>query len=86
MTRALTHGVAGYNRGCRCRECCAAYSRYRKDLRARHAERGLDPADPRHGTVNGYTNLGCRCRPCTVVASAVNAANKRARALKLRAS
>lgn len=20
--------------------------------------------DPRHGTTNGYTNLGCRCQPC----------------------
>jgi hypothetical protein len=20
--------------------------------------------DPRHGTVNGYSNLGCRCQPC----------------------
>lgn len=24
----------------------------------------LDPDDPRHGTANGYHNLGCRCRPC----------------------
>lgn len=21
--------------------------------------------DPRHGTYNGYNNLGCRCPPCT---------------------
>jgi hypothetical protein len=21
--------------------------------------------DPRHGTTNGYGNLGCRCDPCT---------------------
>lgn len=20
--------------------------------------------DPRHGTLNGYTNLNCRCQPC----------------------
>lgn len=20
--------------------------------------------DPRHGTYNGYSNLGCRCQPC----------------------
>lgn len=25
----------------------------------------LSPDDPRHGTANGYNNLGCRCRPCT---------------------
>lgn len=23
-----------------------------------------DLEDPRHGTVNGYSNLGCRCQPC----------------------
>ena len=22
------------------------------------------PDDPRHGTNNGYNNLGCRCQPC----------------------
>ena len=29
--------------------------------RAFHA----DPTDPRHGTRNGYGNLGCRCGDCT---------------------
>lgn len=24
----------------------------------------LPPNDPRHGTANGYNNLGCRCQPC----------------------
>jgi hypothetical protein len=24
----------------------------------------LDSDDPRHGTTNGYTNLGCRCYEC----------------------
>jgi hypothetical protein len=24
----------------------------------------LESGDPRHGTVNGYTNLGCGCVPC----------------------
>ena len=23
-----------------------------------------DPTDPRHGTLNGYTNHKCRCVPC----------------------
>lgn len=23
-----------------------------------------DPADPRHGTVNGYAHLRCRCQRC----------------------
>lgn len=22
------------------------------------------PGDPRHGTINGYSNLDCRCRLC----------------------
>ena len=25
----------------------------------------MDAHDPRHGTANGYSNLGCRCVPCT---------------------
>ncbi len=25
---------------------------------------GLPAGDPRHGTVNGYGNLGCRCDEC----------------------
>lgn len=29
------------------------------------AEVKLAEDDPRHGTVNGYTNLGCRCPACT---------------------
>ena len=24
-----------------------------------------NPKDPRHGTPNGYSNLGCGCDPCT---------------------
>jgi hypothetical protein len=28
------------------------------------AKRFLAPDDPRHGTANGYINLGCRCVPC----------------------
>jgi hypothetical protein len=32
----------------------------------RRTRRGglMDAKDPRHGTANGYTNLGCRCDPC----------------------
>ena len=28
--------------------------------------RGLADNDPRHGTLNGYSNLGCRCDSCRV--------------------
>jgi hypothetical protein len=24
----------------------------------------IPPDDPRHGTLNGYSNLKCRCQPC----------------------
>lgn len=33
----------------------------------------LDELDPRHGTNNGYGNLGCRCEPCRTA----NAAKQR---------
>lgn len=32
--------------------------------------RPLAANDPRHGTYNGYHNLGCHCRPCTEAHSA----------------
>jgi hypothetical protein len=34
--------------------------------------------DPRHGTVNGYLNLGCRCPACKVNYSAYAAARYQA--------
>jgi len=37
----------------------------RPDAAQRRAEFAADPADPRHGTANGYRNLGCRCERCT---------------------
>ena len=43
-------------------------------MKARELE-GLPPLaadDPRHGTPNGYNNLGCRCRPCTKANSDYN--------------
>lgn len=30
----------------------------------------LTPGDPRHGSVNGYTNHHCRCDDCRVAMSA----------------
>lgn len=27
-------------------------------------DKGMDEDDPRHGTANGYGNLGCRCAAC----------------------
>ena len=38
--------------------------------------RGLPAGDPRHGTVNGYTNCGCRCDLCSAAAAEYQAAYK----------
>lgn len=32
-----------------------------------------DGTDPRHGTLNGYSNLKCRCDRCKAAAAAYNA-------------
>ena len=37
----------------------------------------LEPDDPRHGTTNGYGNLGCRCDACRAAASARGLARER---------
>lgn len=49
------------------------------------------PDDPRHGTPNGYLNLGCRCQPCrdgkvraTLAAKQTLIARLEARLAKLR--
>lgn len=44
---------------------------------ARRAAFAADPSDARHGTHNGYTNLGCRCDPCREAASIYGSAKKR---------
>jgi hypothetical protein len=38
-----------------------------------------DPTDPRHGTINGYTNHSCRCELCRAAntESVANARNRR---------
>lgn len=46
----------------------------------RRAAFAADPTDPRHGTNNGYTNLGCRCDPCKDASSLYGSAKKRAKA------
>lgn len=37
------------------------------------------PDDPRHGSPNGYVNLGCRCDSCKAAWSAYGAARRAAR-------
>ncbi len=49
---------------------------------AERSARELAPDDPRHGTTNGYGNLGCRCEPCT----AAHRVNHQAYMLKQRAA
>lgn len=58
-----------------CEPCRAA----NRERTARyHREHGLTPGDPRHGTLNGYGNLGCRCNDCRRVNSK-RSAERRAR-------
>ena len=68
-----THGSAGYNAGCRCETCSEAQRRRMKRNREARRQRGLPEGDPRHGTVNGYTNWFCKCPPCAAAGSTANA-------------
>ncbi|WP_091232564.1 hypothetical protein [Microbacterium sp. 3J1] len=43
---------------------------------ARRAAFAANTSDPRHGTHNGYVNLGCRCDPCREASAAYEAARK----------
>jgi hypothetical protein len=57
---------------CRCRRCRQARAGYEKEHGRAPKEKRLatiatfhaDPTDPKHGTTNGYGNLGCRCARC----------------------
>lgn len=35
-------------------------------MKITHVRNGIEPGDgdPRHGSANGYNNLGCRCPDC----------------------
>lgn len=46
---------------------------------SRQARPMTDPSDPRHGTTNGYGNLGCRCDPCKSAWSAEQKKQRRRR-------
>lgn len=72
--RELIHGKStSYDKGCRCDDCRTAKvavnreSRLREEKRPQLASAGFleNSSDPRHGTLNGYTNLRCRCMFCT---------------------
>jgi hypothetical protein len=67
---AIPHGTAsGYvNHRCRCDDCRAAASEYRRAWRAR--ARLLPVKQIPHGTRNGYLNYGCRCYPCHLAKAA----------------
>jgi hypothetical protein len=43
-----------------------------------------DPGDARHGTVNGYSNLGCRCERCRTASTERARADRLARRLRAR--
>lgn len=59
------HGTPrGYALGCRDRCCTSAAAIDRRRTRIKAREKGLAPDDPRHGSINAYTNWGCRCERC----------------------
>jgi hypothetical protein len=72
------HGASAYAAGlCRCDECTEA-NRVRHELgRADRKAKGLPDDDPRHGTVNGYSNWSCRCDECRAAWSVKMAQRKR---------
>jgi hypothetical protein len=47
------------------KELGVAVATDRPDADQRRAAFAEDLTDPRHGTPNGYRNLGCRCPACT---------------------
>jgi len=62
LSLGVRHGTyAAYQRNCSCERCTAAAREYSRSWRRRAV---LAHNDPRHGTVNGYTNFGCRCEKC----------------------
>lgn len=58
--KPIEHGTFySYQKGCRCDDCKTAQREYYKSRKV-----GLPEGDSRHGTTNGYINLGCRCDLC----------------------
>jgi hypothetical protein len=51
---------------------------------ARNRASGLEPGDPRHGTVNGYDNHRCRCDDCKAAWARISADRRRRRAYVIR--
>lgn len=78
----LTHGPAGYNRGCRCEVCDHARRAQNAAELAARREKKLAPNDPRHGTANGYQNWYCRCDDCSAAGARKNAADNARRKRK----
>jgi hypothetical protein len=71
----LTHGPAGYNRGCRCEFCDSAARARNAAGIANRRESKLPAGDKRHGTANGYQNWYCRCPACSAAGAAKNQAD-----------
>lgn len=59
----IIHGEArGYDKGCRCDECKAAYRERAREAKERRKSRPIP--EHVHGTWNGYANYDCRCSRC----------------------
>lgn len=70
----VKHGEYAYARyKCRCPICLDAHNTRSATRRERAgAEMMNNPDDPRHGTNNGYSNLGCRCDRCKAAKAAMH--------------
>lgn len=68
----ITHGITGYRRGCRCRECRQANTaaQNRRKAARRNDPTAADRAG--HGKATTYNNYGCRCQPCKEAGSRAN--------------
>lgn len=68
------HGTRSrYVLGCRCAGCRRANLLYGLDWKSTAR---LTLNDPRHGTINGYSNYQCRCGDCRAANAAVSAARR----------
>lgn len=68
-----------------CAACRAANTAAGREWRRTHNPTALSPWDPRHGTINGYSNYKCPCGPCRQ-ANARASADRRARESKKKAA
>lgn len=82
--RPVRHGEsAGYERGCRCQECCEASRAYTKNRRrARREALARGEIQVVHGRARSYGEYGCRCPECREAAIVAWTEERRRRGVK----